>query len=57
MGAETTYYCQVLVSKKEWIEVQAVTMDEAIETAEKQRGVIKCIEVRHDRPEEANDRL
>lgn len=44
MGAETTIYCRVLVAQEVWIEVQAVTLSEAMKEAEKEFGVIRCLE-------------
>lgn len=48
MGAETTVYCKVMKTTYEWIEVSAVTLDEAIEKAEAQKGVIKCVEASYE---------
>jgi hypothetical protein len=48
MGAETRIYCKVLVSEERWIEVSAVTLDEAIRKAESQPGVIRCTEASYE---------
>jgi hypothetical protein len=48
MGAETTIFVRVLKSHDEWIEVQAVTLDEATEKAEKIPGVIRVMEVSYE---------
>lgn len=48
MGAETTIYCRVLVTKEVWIEVQAVTLSEAMKKAEEKFGVIRCLEASYE---------
>ena len=40
MGAETTVYVRVIKTHDEWIEVQAVTLDDAIKQAERLPGVV-----------------
>ena len=44
MGANTTVYVRVLVTKEDWIEVSAPHLDDAIEKAEKLPGVIRVLE-------------
>lgn len=44
MGAETRVYVRVLKTYDEWIEVSAVTLDEAKEIAEKLPGVARVME-------------
>jgi hypothetical protein len=48
MGAETTVYCKVLVAEERWIEVSAITLQEAMSKAEAQPGVIRCIEASYE---------
>jgi hypothetical protein len=44
MGAETRVYVRVLKAYDEWIEVSAITLDDAKEKAESLPGVIRVME-------------
>jgi hypothetical protein len=44
MGANSTIYVRVLVSKEEWIEVSALHLDDAMERANKLPGVVRALE-------------
>ena len=48
MSARTTIYVRVLKTYDEWIEVQAVTLTEAREEAEKLPGVVHVMEVSYE---------
>jgi hypothetical protein len=52
VGAETTVYVRVIKSHEEWISVDAVTLDEAIEKAYALPGVVFVILATYD-PREA----
>jgi len=53
MGAETTVYAKVLKSHEEWIEVPAVTLDEAAKAAYCQERVIAVLHVQYEKPDDA----
>ena len=48
MGAETVVYARVLKHYEEWIEVQAVTLDEAFAVARQQPNVSAVLEVSYE---------
>lgn len=48
MSARTTIYVRVLKTYDEWIEVQAVTLDEAKEEAEKLPDVARVLETSYE---------
>jgi hypothetical protein len=50
MGAETLVYVLVQKVHEEWIEVSAVTLEEAKERARDQRGVMYVVDATYDRP-------
>ncbi|HEX8106690.1 MAG TPA: hypothetical protein VF516_03130 [Kofleriaceae bacterium] len=50
MGAETTYYVQVVKAHLEWVEVQAVTGIEAMKEAEAMQGVLSAVEYSLEKP-------
>lgn len=56
MGAKTIVYVKVLTTKRlepvtEWVEVQAVTLDDAVEEVERLKDVYRVIDVQYDKPE------
>jgi hypothetical protein len=55
MSAETKIYVEVLVSHREWRTVSAVTLDEAVESARRQGGVIDVLRASYDEPVEEGD--
>jgi hypothetical protein len=50
MGAEVRVYCRVLVATEEWVEVDAVTLDEAAKLAASVPGVIRVLETTYEPP-------
>lgn len=47
MGANTRYYVRVVRPVKEWVEVSAITEEEAVEEAKLLTGVISVKDVKH----------
>lgn len=56
MGAETTYYVQVVKGYLAWVEVQAVTGIEAMKEAEALKGVLSAVEYTLEKPESEDER-
>lgn len=50
MGAETTIHVRVLKTHEEWVEVQAVTMEEAGDAAMRLPGVCRVLEIAYELP-------
>lgn len=50
MGAETTVYVKISKPVIEWVEVQAVTLDDAIK--EVKEDVFQVLDVQYDKPDE-----
>lgn len=48
MSANRPFYVRVLKTYDEWIEVQAITMDEAGEEAMRQPGVARVLEISYE---------
>ena len=55
MGAETTIYVKVARLQEEWIEVQAVTMLEAAQLAERLPGIAMVLDTSYDAPHDIHD--
>lgn len=52
MGAETTVYVKVTKEVEQWVEVQAITLDEAKSLARDDCDVIRVISAQYDEPED-----
>jgi hypothetical protein len=48
MGANVPVYCRVLKTHEEWVEISAVTLDDAREEAEHIPGVIRVLETTYE---------
>jgi hypothetical protein len=48
VGAETRVYCRVIKAVEAYIEVDAVTLDEARELAKREPQVVTVLEVSYD---------
>jgi hypothetical protein len=48
MGAETRVYCRVIKAVEAYVEVSAVTLDEARELAKREPQVVTVLEVSYD---------
>jgi len=55
MGAETRVYCLVEFTDAKWVEVSAVTLDEAERKAEQLPGVVRVVESTYDAPQKGVD--
>ena len=56
MGAEVRVYCRVVKAVEAYIEVDAVTLDEAREMAKREPQVITVLGVSYDPPEYVGER-
>lgn len=52
MGAKTLCYVRVLVTKSEWREVSALTLNDAMYEATLEPGVVAAVEASYEKPAE-----
>jgi len=52
MGAETTVYVKRSRLVIEWIELQAITLDEAVKEVESLGSTCQVLDAQYDKPEE-----